>query len=164
MTDWIRDWVLGLTAAALVCAAALELTPKGPVKGVTKAVCGIVLALAMLRPLLRLDSAAWALHMAEYRAAAEALTGEGLALPERLDRSGIERELEAYILAKAEALGAPLRGAQVTLRWNTAGVWTPVAVSLEGPEHPALADWIEAELGLGRSAQTWRDDEGLEAG
>lgn len=164
MTDWVRDWILGLTAAALVCAAALELTPKGPVKGVTKAVCGIVLALAMLHPLLRLDPAAWALHMAEYRARAEELTGEGTALPERLDRSVIERELEAYILAKAEALGTPLRSARVTLRWNTAGVWTPVAVSLEGPRQEALAGWIAAELGLPEEAQTWRDDEGVEAG
>ena len=164
MTDWIRDWILGLTAAALLCAAALELCPKGPVKGVTRAVCGLVLALAMLHPLLRLDSAAWALHMAEYRARAEELTGAGTALPERLDRTVIERELEAYILAKAEALGVPLRSARVTLRWSAAGVWTPVAVTLEGPWQAALSDWIAAELGLPEEAQTWRDDEGVEAG
>ena len=57
------------------------------------------------------------------------------------------------------ALGAPLQGAAVALRWSTEGVWLPASAELTGPYHAALARAIEAELGIPRSAQVWRTDE-----
>ena len=46
MLDMIRQWVLGLAGTALCCAVLTEITPKGSVKNVVKALCGMLMALA----------------------------------------------------------------------------------------------------------------------
>ncbi len=161
ISDWIRNWILSLTGAALVCAAALRLTPEGRVKGVLRMLCAVTMAAALLSPFLR-DSALpdYALELARYRAAAEALTGEGAALGQELDRGIIEQRMEAYILDKARSLGAPLTGARVTLRWSTEGIWLPDRAELTGTYSETLSRLLESERGIPRQAQTWRTDEG----
>ena len=133
MTDWIRNWIFSLAGTAMVCAAARRLTPEGRVKSVLRMVCAVAMAAA--------------------------LTEEGETLRRELDRGIIEREMEAYILDKARALGAPIEGAHVLLRWSTEGVWLPESAELTGAYHPLLARIIEAELGIPRSAQVWRTNE-----
>ena len=161
MAEWIRSWILSLTGTALVCAAALKLTPEGRVKAVLRTVCAVALAAALLSPLLHGGALPdYALELARYRSAAQALTGDAAALGRELDRGIIEQRMEAYILDKASALGAALGGAQVSLRWSTEGVWVPESAELAGPYHAALAELLEAELGIPRQAQTWRTDEG----
>ena len=160
MTELVRSWLLSLTGAGCVCAAALRLTPEGRVKRVLRMLCALVMAAALFSPLLRGGVLPdYALELSRYRDAAAALTGEGAALGRELDRSIIEQRMEAYILDKASALGAPLGGAKVALRWSTEGVWVPVAAELGGPYDTALSALIEAELGIARSAQTWRTNE-----
>ncbi len=159
MTDWIRNWIFSLAGTAMVCAAARRLTPEGRVKSVLRMVCAVAMAAALFSPLLQGALDTYPLELARYRAQAAALTEEGEALRRELDRGIIEREMEAYILDKARALGAPLQGAAVALRWSTEGVWLPASAELTGPYHAALARAIEAELGIPRSAQVWRTDE-----
>ena len=161
MAEWIRSWILSLTGAALVCAAALRLTPEGRVKGVLRTLCAVAMAAALLAPLLRGGMLPdYALELARYRAAAEALAGEGRELGQELDRGIIEQRMEAYILDKAQALGAPLESARVALRWSTEGVWLPESAELTGAYSETLSRLLEAELGISRRAQTWRTDEG----
>ena len=163
MTEWLRSWVLGLCASALICALAMTLTPKGPVKGVVKAVCGVVLASALLSPLLRLDFGGYALQLARYREEAAAFTAGAEELRKRLDRTVIEQELEAYIWDKAAQYGVELSAVTVRARWSTEGVWLPETAELTGPYDDGLAGSIEAELGIPRGAQNWRVDEELES-
>ena len=134
MTDWIGRWVLSLTGAALVCAAALRLAPEGRVKPVVRLLCAVVMAAALLTPLAGgALPAAYPLELSRWRAQAEALTRQGETARQNLDRALIEREAEAYILDKARALGTPLRAARVSLRWSTEGVWLPESAALTGP-------------------------------
>ena len=155
MIELIRSWILGLVGAAVVCAVATELTPRGPVKSVVRCVCGAVMAAALLAPLLELDYPDYALHLARYRTSAAEVTAEAKEISGALNRRVIEDTLEAYILDKAQTLGAALSGADVTVRWSTEGVWYPVAVELRGQENAALSAWIEAELGIPREEQRW---------
>lgn len=160
MTEWIRSWLLSLTGTALVCAAALKLTPEGRVKGILRTICAVAVSAALLSPLLRLsDLPDYAATLSQYRAAADALTGEGAALGQELDRGIIEQRMEAYILDKAAALHVGLSDAKVHLRWSTRGFWTPESAELTGPFSETLADLLEAELGIARTKQTWRTDE-----
>ncbi len=159
MTDWIREWIFSLTGTALVCAAAQRLTPEGRVKGVLRLVCAVAMAAALFSPLLDHALDAYPLELARYRARADALAEEGTALRRELDRGIIEREMEAYILDKADALGAEIGGAAVALRWSTEGVWLPESAQLTGRFHAGLSRAIEAELGIPRGAQVWRTDE-----
>ena len=160
MTELLREWILGLAGAAAVCAAALTLTPRGQVRKVVELLCGVVMAAALLSPLTSVSLPEdYGLNLAKYRAAAEALTKNGNELRQSLDRSIIEEKLEAYILDKAQILGAPLSAAQVSVRWSTEGVWVPVSAVLIGDYDADLARSIESELGIPQSAQTWRNDE-----
>ena len=155
MIEFIRSWILGLTGAATVCAVATLLTPRGPVKGVTRTLCGVVMAAALLKPLIGFDFPAYSLNLSEYRARGAALTGQAEEISDALNRRSIEAELEAYILDKAQTLGAAVSGAEVTVAWSTEGYWYPVAAEIEGSYDAALSALIEGELGVSREAQTW---------
>ena len=159
MTDWIRSWILSLAGTALLCAAALRLTPEGRVKSVLRLLCGVCLTAALLSPLMTAALDSYPLELARYRAAADAAADAGTQARRDLDRAIIERETEAYILDKARAMGLPLRAAKVALRWSTEGFWLPERVELTGPYSEALARAVEAELGVPRRAQHWRTDE-----
>ena len=161
MAEWIRGWILSLTGAALVCAAALRLTPEGRVKSVLRSLCALTMTAALFSPLL--GGAAlpdYAPELSRYRAAAEELTGRASELGRELDRGIIEQRMEAYILDKARSLGATLSAAKVSLRWSTQGVWVPESAELTGTYSETLSRLLEAELGIARTAEVWRTDEG----
>lgn len=161
MSEWIRDWILSMTGTALICAAALRLTPEGRAKGVLRTLCAVAMAAALFSPLLRGSALPdYGLELARYRAAAEALTGEGAALGQELDRGIIEQRMEAYILDKARGLGIPVSGAKVAMRWSTEGIWVPESAELTGPYSETLSGLLASELGIPRRAQIWRSDEG----
>ena len=160
MVSVLKNWLLGLIGAALFCTIAAELTPKGAVKRVQSVLSGVVLASALLLPLLRMDASDYALHLAESRAEAAAVTQEAEEISERLNRRSIEAQLEAYILDKAQTLGAQVQSISVSVRWSTEGVWYPVSADIDGAYHAGLADLIEGELGISKADQSWRNDEG----
>ena len=49
--SFLREWLLGVTAAALAVALAQALTPEGTVKKLLRITGGLVLLLAVVRPL-----------------------------------------------------------------------------------------------------------------
>ena len=159
MTDILRSWILGLAGTAAICAVARLLTPQGRVKRVVELLCGVAMTAALLSPLLELDLSDYGFHLSEYRAGAAELTDDAETLRQSLDRSIIEEKLEAYILDKAQSLGAEVTAAQVTMQWSTEGFWYPVRAELQGSFHAGLSRLIEAELGISESAQSWRNDE-----
>ena len=159
MIELIRTWVLALTGAAAFCAVATELTPKGPVKSVVRTVCAVVMAAALLSPLLEFDFPAYALNMARYRDGAAALAASGTETGRELNRRVIEERLAAYILDKARSLGVSVTEARVTLKWDADGLWYPTAAEIVGDYSAKLSECIAAELGVPAEAQTWRNDE-----
>ena len=160
MTELLRNWIVSLTGTALVCAAALRLTPEGRVKPVVRLLCGVCMAAALLSPLMGADLVeTYPLELARYRARGAAIAGEGTAIRAGLDRDIIERETEAYILDKARSMGVPLTEVRVALRWSASGVWLPEGAELTGPYSAALARILEAELGIPQTAQNWREHE-----
>lgn len=159
MTELLRDWVLGLAGTAAFCAVATMLTPKGRVRQVVQLLTGLLMALALLQPLLRPELGELSLDLSKYRAQAEQLTQSGQELRQSLDRSIIEEQTEAYILDKAQSLGAAVVGAKVSLQWSTEGFWYPTEVTLQGTYDAALSRLLEAELGIPAAAQRWTNDE-----
>ena len=160
MTELLRSWILSLTGTALVCAAALRLTPESRVKPVVRLLCGVCMAAALLGPPVGAALVeAYPLELARYRAQGAAIAGEGTAARRELDRDIIERETEAYILDKARSMGVPLTAVRVALRWSASGVWLPEGAELTGPYSAALARILEAELGIPQTAQNWREHE-----
>lgn len=159
MIDMIRGWLLGIVGAAILSAIAMSLTPKGRVRDVTRLVCGIVMALSLIQPVLKLDFDAYSLNLSEYRGAADSITDSIQENNDRLSRLIIEEECAAYILDKAQVLGLTAVTASVTAKWGDEGCWYPYEAMLDiqgaQSDKDRLAAIIESELGIPRERQSW---------
>lgn len=149
--EFFRQWLLGVVACAMLAGAAAQLCPEGAVRRIVRFTGGLLLLLAMLRPLAEteLPDVGWSAD--GYREAVARLELE-LAGKNAL-ADGIAAQLEAYIEDKAEGLGASVRA---RVEMETDGVAPlPKRVVLRGTRSEALADWIASELGVAKEDQVW---------
>ena len=162
MAEVLHSWIMGLFGAALLGALAMAITPEGPVRTVLRTLCGIVLALALVSPLLKLDMENYSLNMARYREESARLT-EALAETEnRLSRAIIQEECAAYIWDKAQNLGLSPDVVEVVAKWG-GDCWIPDEAYVEASgtqeQRRALAGVLEAELGITAERQHWNEDD-----
>lgn len=151
MMELIRQWLTGVTCAALIAALAENLMPKGAVKQVGKLVCALALLCAVLRPVLVLDVSragpAFRRLQEETDARRAGLEQQGSAMLKTL----IERECGAYIVDKAAQLGVACR-AQVECVPGEGNTWLPHTACITGqPEksqRQALTAMIHSEIGI----------------
>lgn len=164
MMEFAGEWVRAIAGAALICAAATALTPKGKVKNVLKPICGIVLIIAMINPIVKQDLPAMSLDISDYRKRADEIIGSSEEKQDNLSRTIIENELEAYILDKAQSLDMSLDSVEVLAKWGDEGCWYPYEVKLNANipqmEQKLISNSIEAELGIPKERQYWSGDEG----
>ena len=152
----MRQWLAGMVAAAVISSMAMLLTPAGRVRTVTKLVCGVMCALAIAGPIMRLDAEKFSVNIAAYEQAAQKVTQSAEEEANLLERTYIEDQCAAYILSKATGTQAALTGAKVSARWDDGAlVWYPWAVELQGEYNRALSAAIEAELGIPARRQSW---------
>ena len=150
----LRQYVLSVVTAALVCGIATELFPNGRGKQVIKLLGGLFLAYAVLSPVSRGDFSEILdfPYSYEEEAAAAAGVGENLARESMADI--IKAETEAYILDKA----ADLR-AEVTVEVTVNEENVPSKVTITGEASPyarrQLQDAIESDLGIPKENQQW---------
>ena len=150
---FLRSWLLGVVACAVLVSLAGQLTDGGTMKKIVRFAGGMLLMLTMLRPLLGLDLAVLDVDLASYR---EAVSQLELELAQRQEDALSARraaETGAYIEAQADELGLSVRAAVRTEEVD--GVPLPVSVTLCGEENAALADCIERELGIAKEDQLW---------
>ena len=150
---FLRSWLLGVVACAVLVSLAGQLTDGGTMKKIVRFAGGMLLMLTMLRPLLRLDLAVLDVDLASYREAVSQLELELTQRQEDALSARIAAETGAYIEDKAASLGASIRAVVTTE--ERGGVPLPVSVTLYGEENAALADCIERELGIAKEDQLW---------
>lgn len=161
MSAGLREYLLALIACALLTALCMALLPQGGVRRAGGFVCGLLLLLCTIRPVLRLDSGA--LAQAVSRAAMQAEAARtGVEVRNRtLVAAIIKENCEAYILDKAAELGVAVT-ADVTVAGEDTYPY-PAAVRLCGDAAPqqqlALTRWIAASLAIPEEAQTWTNDQ-----
>ena len=164
MMDFASEWVRAIAGAALICAAATALTPKGKVKNVLKLICGIVLITAMINPVIKQDFPSMSMDISKYRKDADEIIGSAEEKQNNLSRTIIENELEAYILDKAQSLNVELASVEVSAKWGDEGCWYPYEVNITANipqmEQNLLSNSIEAELGVPKERQYWSGNEG----
>lgn len=161
--EWLSDWLIGVTAAAILCALADRLMPEGSVRRVSKLAMGLVMLAALLRPLVQVEASSpldvWADYQARTAAQAQELEAERDQAMKRI----IEQEFSAYIVDKAARLGAACT-AQVTCQAGENGVFLPQSTVVQGNLSPeqqeALARILEEELAIPRDRQTIQAEEG----
>lgn len=159
MSAVLRDWVLGITGAALITAAVRMLTPEGRVKRIVMLVCGLVTILALIQPLRRLDPESFAAFAARYQEEGQAAAAGVEISEEKLMRRIIEERTTAYILDKGRSLGIDDLHATVTAEQREDGTWIPKSARLETSAGEAarrkLQDALVAELGIPAEEMNW---------
>ena len=155
--DTIREYLLSVTAGAILCAMVCRLVDKKGIPGaVAKLLTGLFMTFIVLSPLTGFSFSITEDLTDLYRQQARdaVLTGEKYALDSL--RQSIKSQSEAYILNKAAAMGAEIE-VQVTLSDDIYPV--PETVSICGQVPPyvktRLRQILEEELGVLEENQIW---------
>lgn len=149
--DVIRQWLLGVTCTAMVLALAESIVPEGGVKRVCRLAGGLVLMLAAVSPIIKLDEDALARALTEYRVTTQ---DYGEVLVEKNDllyKAIIEETTAAYISDKAEGMGITCQ-VEVSFAYDDEGSPYPWSVSVSGSwteeQERQLSSFLETDLGI----------------
>lgn len=162
MTAAVREWLLGVAAAALALALAEALAPEGGAKRVCRLAGGMALLLAAAGPLVGLlDGGLIAQTVNGWRDKARSYE---LELEEKNDLfylSIIEEETAAYIVDKAKEIGFDCQ-AEVTYGYDEDGAPRPWAVTARGSwtreQREQLSRLLEEELGVPAQRQFYDEE------
>ena len=151
----MRQWLLGVVACAVLVSVAAQLCPEGALRTIVRFTGGLLLLLAMLRPVAGYepDAAVW--NAGEYREAVARLEQELTTERENALRHGIAEEWEAYIEDKAGSLGAAVRAEAEMGDWGG----LPERVTLRGAYNGELSRFLALDLGIAKEKQIWIEDE-----
>ena len=162
MSGMLGKWVLGLVGAALMTCICLMITPEGRVKKVVSLVCGFVLIIALIKPVVGFDYTSFSRNYTQLRLDAENFGQPLDDVNEKLEGTIIEEECASYIVDKGTALGITDLQAAVTANWDDGGYWYPVAANItsdaDADLRGKLNDYIETDLGIPPSEITWSND------
>lgn len=150
----LRQYVISVVAAAMICGIVTGLFPAGTGKQVVKLICGLFLAYTVLSPVSRMDFS----ELTNFSLRCMDDAEEAAAVGENLTRNSmadiIKAESEAYILDKAADLHANLT-VEVTVSEEN----LPASVIISGEASPyarrQLQTIIESDLGISKENQQW---------
>ena len=158
MMDFLRNWLMGLTGAAIILAFVDCLVPDGSVKQIGKLAGGLVMVIAILRPVLSLDFEIMAGSMADFRYDVQQYSSELEIENERLKKTIIEDRTGAYIRDKAEQNGIDCNVA-VQCRMNERDQLYPASVTVYGEltqeQKEKLMRIIDAEVAIPAEMQQY---------
>ena len=154
--ELLRQWLTGVTCAAIIVALADSLIAGGTVRRIGRLAGGLLLLAAVVKPVLEVDLTV--LSAASLRLEAEAVpAAEEAGLD--LMKSIIGEETGAYILDKAAELGISCQEVRVTCAVEENGVPYPASVVLVGDlteeEQARLSRRIEADLAIPAERQSY---------
>lgn len=158
MMESLRTWLSSIVAVTLLIAMAESLVPEGTMRRVAGFTGGLVLLLALVRPVLAgglpdltLETEKWTAAIEEEQASLSRQGEDALA-------ALIAERTASYIWDKGAALGLEVK-ANVETRTGEAGLPVPQRVELEGPYSKELADYITHELNIPPERQVWNEQE-----
>lgn len=154
----MRSWLLGIVLTSLAAGLARQLAPKGREQAMVRLVGGLLLALAILRPLA---GGSW--EGLELETDGLVLQGEELAGAYRKNQQEvlsaiIEEKTEAYIWDKANQLRLDCT-VTVTVSPGENGIPLPESVVIRGAYSGELAMCMEEEVGIPAQKQIWLEEE-----
>lgn len=160
----LGQWLIGLTAAAILCTLANSLMPEGVVRQVGRLAGGLVILASLLRPMVHLEAnglASWLEeHWTEYDVHQEELERER----DKSMKLIIEQSCQAYIVDKAAQLGVSCT-AEVSCIQDEDGGYLPWEVTLHGTLTPeqqtGLTQQIQEELLIPAVRQSYQTKEEL---
>lgn len=152
----VRMWLTSIVVVAILLSVFQLLIPEGTIRKIASFTGGLVLIVAMLRPLLGTDLSRLQLDMGDYQEAIEQRQSELETAEDQQMRELIAARTAAYISEEARRLGIAV-AVRVETGPGEGGIPVPSAVELSGPRSRALSDWIASELGIPEERQVWQD-------
>lgn len=157
--SFLKDWILGMVAAALALALAQALTPEGTVKQIGKIVGGMVLALAVLKPVLSLDPES----LPQWEGLPAGVTEAQMEqTEEEVLKTLIAQKTGAYIVDKGQSLGCQVTEAAVTAAVDASGWPVPHSVRITGrwteEGRQALSRAVEEDLAIPGERQSYQEE------
>lgn len=155
--DAIAEYLLSVTAAAIISAMVLRLLPgKSSAVTIGKMLCALFVALTVIEPIAQVRLSDLTGLLPDVSADANAAVAQGQSTAKKAMAESISSRVEAYILDKATQLGLKLT-VQVELSDDTIPV--PVCVRLKGNISPYLKSKlqkiIQDDLGIDKENQIW---------
>lgn len=154
----MKSWLLGIVLTSLAAGLARQLAPKGREQAMVRLVGGLLLALAILRPLAGEN---W--ERLELETRGLEIQGEELADAYRKNQQEvlstiIAEKTEAYIWDKANQLGLDCT-VTVTVSPGENGIPLPESVVIRGTYSGELAKRLEEEVGIPAENQIWLEED-----
>lgn len=153
--DALREYILSVVAAAILCSLVTALSGKNAAAGkVLKLVCGLFLTFTLIRPIAKIELTDFTRITNSLEADAALAVGAGEDYYEESLAAVIQARTQSYILDKAQTLGAEL---QVQVHLNEHHI--PDEVVLTGSVSPytkgKLQSILVSELGIAKERQIW---------
>ena len=155
--DGIREYLIGVVAAALLCGIITSLTgTKGTVGIAVKLVSGLLMLLAVVRPWVSISFEGIFNWAEDITVDGTGFAASGEMMADEVYRTSIKQQTEAYILDEAKALGCDLA---VEVILSDDGMPVPAQVRLTGEVSPyarqTLTNMMTERLGIKREDLIW---------
>lgn len=151
----LRQWLLGVVLTAFAGGLARQLAPRGREQAAVRLVTGLMLMLAILRPLGHIQ---WEDTLPAWQPISAEDQAEEYRKDQLEDLSAIIAErTETYIWDKADQLGLTCR-ITVTTAAGESGIPLPDTVTVFGPYSPELAAYLEEGVGIPAEKQIWLEE------
>ena len=154
----LREWLTSVVVVAMLLAVAQTLLPEGSLRKIGSFTGGLILLVALTRPLLGTDLERLGVDMESCRREIAARQAELSEENRDALAAGIAKRTEAYISTQAEKQGAAVT-ARVETRTGEEGIPLPWSTELTGEPSPELAAWIAQELDIPEERQVWHERE-----
>ena len=154
----MRSWLLGIVLTSLAGGLARQLAPQGKEQAMVRLIGGLLLTLAILRPLAGQDWERLDLKPGGFASQAEEQARAYRKNQQDAFSAIIAEKTEAYIWDKANRLGLTCT-VTVTTAAGESGIPLPDAAVIRGPYSGELARCIEEEVGIPAEKLIWLEDE-----
>ena len=154
--EHIREYLLTVTAASIFCGILKSFMGEtGSAAGMVRLLCGVFLALTVIRPLADIQLSEWDLFPQEIQSQVDIAVAEGEDYGKQALARCIKEESEAYILDKAQAFQG-IMAVEVTVNGEPP---VPTECTIRGDISPyakqQISKILEADLGIAKEDQRW---------
>ena len=153
MMEQLRTWLLGVVLAAFATGLANELVPKGRERALVRMIGGLLMVLALLRPLGTIAWESVSVPTMNFTDQAENYRRE----QENALSAIIAERLETYIWDKATELGIKC-SVQIEMSCGKSAIPTAETVEVGAVYDPVLAAWLEEVVGIPAEKQIWLEE------
>lgn len=153
----IKEYLLGVVAAAMLCAIVSQLAGKENFHGTAiKLICGVFMLLALVSPITKLNIHLPSEIFSDISQQADQITSAAADSTQESIYTIIKERTQAYILDKGNSYGVDM-SVEVTLSDDR--IPEPISVRIIGNVSPynkkILSGVIENDLGIPAEAQIW---------